>query len=170
MTPLSINQHHIPLTGFATVRLNSTSEEFGLLFPQRHDMGPLVVNGDGKALFALPLGGAQPFHYFRLGMGGPIRGILFRQLRLAVDLTSHVNHNAEAPLGALTFSSGKAAILASDARDHFNDAEPFALPIDAEASDEVPIAFKRWSIWTMVEDQAFELWRGEAVEPPEKAE
>ena len=110
-------------------------------------------------LILIPLDGDKAFRHFSIEMGSPIRGILFRDVDLAIDLQSRFNCRAAEHLGAITVSDGKACLTTSSLRDGFGDPMPFPLPLDAIGDDDAPIGFREWSITTQIGDDMVELWK-----------
>lgn len=165
----SVGDCPIPLDALELVRLDTNSSGFGLFIPQHSQIGHSLIEGDGKSLMLIPLDGDKAFRHFKLEMGAPIRGVLFRGIKLAIDVRSQFNTRATEHLGAVTISSGKACLTTSALGDGFGDTMPFPLPIDAMGSDDAPIGFRRWSITKQIGDDIVELWKMPAPEPDEAA-
>lgn len=163
MNRLVLGEDNIPLGAFATVRLDTNSCEFGLVIPERKDTPFVLVHGDGKSLTVLPLEGKFAFRHFTLQMGSPIRGIIFREVEIAVDIQSKFNTNAKEVLGSLLFEDGKVAVAASPSTDSFADIVNLPLPIQADASNDAPVAFAKWSIVKRFKNDLIELWQSDAT-------
>lgn len=159
MTFYRIDDRHIPLDAMELMRLDRNSSGFGYFIPQHSHIGHSLIEADGKSLTIVPLDGEKAFRHFSIEMGSPIRGVLFRDVNLSIDLRSRFNCRAEEHLGAITVSGGKACLTTSPLRDGFGDTMPFPLPLDAIADDDAPIGFREWSITKVIDDDIVELWR-----------
>lgn len=161
MHRLVLGKDDIPLGAFATVRLDTNSVEFGLIIPEREEMPFLLVHGDGNSVTVLPLSGKFAFRHFTLQIGSPIRGVVFREIEIAVDFQSKFDPRSKEVLGALLFEDGKVVIAASPSNDNFADVVNLPLPIQAAASDDAPVAFAKWSIASRFNAGLIELWKNE---------
>ncbi|MCY1669594.1 hypothetical protein OVA07_01025 [Novosphingobium sp. SL115] len=159
MTFYRIEDRHIPLDGLELVRLDRNATGFGYFIPQHSQIGHSLIEGDGKSLIIIPLDGNKAFRHFSIEMGSPIRGVLFRDVNLAVDLRSGFNCRAAEHLGAITVSGGKTCLTTSPLHDGFGDTMPFPLPLDAIGDDDAPIGFRQWSITKRIGDDIVELWK-----------
>lgn len=158
MNRLRLGKDDIPLSSFATVRLDRNSNDFGLLIPERKDMPFLLVHGDGKSVTVLPLGGKFAFRHFALQIGSPIRGIIFREVEIAVDFNSRFNPRSKEVLGSLLLEDGSVGVAASPSDDSFADIVNLPLQIQAHASEDAPVAFENWSIAKRINSDLIELW------------
>ena len=161
MKVIRLGTDHIPLTTFSVIRLETSSKETGVMIPDRKDMPPVWVNGDGHSVTVMPLGGEYAFRHFRLQAGSPIRGVIFRDVEISANVLSKQNHRADPRLGALMFQGGRAAVFASPSTGDEDDAIAFPLPYDFDASDEVPMSFTGWSFRKVVGDTIIEVWTSE---------
>lgn len=163
MNRLVLGEDDIPVSAFATIRLDTNSIEFGLVISERKDMPFMLVHGDGKSVTVLPLSGVFAFRHFTLQIGSPIRGVIFREIEIVVDFQSKFNPRAKEVLGSLLFEDGKVVIASSPSNDSFADIVNLPLPIQVDASNDAPVAFAKWSIVKRFNADLIELWKhGEA--------
>lgn len=154
----------VPFDAFESSRIDTNYKGFGIVLDAR--LGPVMVDGDGQRCTALPFNGERAFRHFQLQAGSPLRGLLFKDVEFRVDPNSQFNVNQFNCRGALTFENQKLCLIASPIADSFNDDVNLPLPFSVTADDGFPVAFSKWAVGKVIDEEFFELWAFEGQ--PEK--
>lgn len=149
----------LPLTAFEVTRLHSTSEVFGFFLPARPSGDASIVDGVDGRLFVIPLEGPRAFKRYLLQSSGPLEGLLFADIKFAVNVMSRANPNSEGQLGDLTLIDGKIHITTIDARDNWGDLKPFPLQSALDLKADVRARFQQWSLVIEHRQSEIEVWR-----------
>lgn len=162
MKRLHLSHFDLPLTSFEITRIHSKGDDlFGLMLPANAENPPMLVERNGFGLVVFPLSGPRSFERVQLGIGTKVEGIWFSEPRIAVDITSRVNPHSGGQVGDLSMSYGKVNLLTWDGRSDPPFPESYPTSIGCETGEANPVGFRRWSIFTVVEDREVEVWRRE---------
>ncbi len=156
---LTSNEIDLPLSAFEITELHSKSSVFGLFLPSRSSEYPSIVDGLDGHLIVVPLEGPRAFKRFLLQTGGRLEGLLFPDIKFAVNLASHANPNLEGQRGDLTIIDGKVHLSTTDARNGWEDVEPFPLQSPPKLGSDVRARFQQWSLFIELGRVEIELWK-----------